>query len=102
MKTRHQEEITEDSRANTNVSHTNTNQTSSKQRQDSFSDWSNLKSGGCWIKQSKSNTSYLSGSGKFTKEALKKLIENEGKFNFHIYKNSFQEGGQPPYNLYIL
>ena len=102
MKTRHQEGIIEDSNASTNVSHLNTNQTSSKQQQASFSEWSKLKAGGCWIKNSKKGESYLSGAVNFSEDMLKKIAENDGKLSFHIYKNAFQEGNQPTYNFYIL
>lgn len=102
MKTRHQEEITGDSSVNTRVHQLNTEQTSSGQQKDSFSEWSRLKAGGCWIKKNKKDEAYLSGSCQFSEETLKKLVENGGKLNFHIYKNAFQEGNQPPYNFYTL
>lgn len=102
MKTRHQEEIIEDSNANTSASHPSTSRISSQQQRDSFSEWSEKKVGGCWIKNSKKGDAYLSGCVKFTPEILKKLVENDGDFNFHIYKNTFQEGNQPSYNVYIL
>jgi len=102
MKTRHQEEIIEDSNANTSAFHPSTSRISSEQQRDSFSEWSEKKVGGCWIKNSKKGGAYLSGRVKFTPEVLKKLVENDGNFNFHIYKNTFQEGNQPSYNVYIL
>jgi len=102
MKTRHQEEIIEDSNANTSAFHPSTSRISSEQQRDSFSEWSEKKVGGCWIKNSKKGDAYLSGRVKFTPEVLKKLVENDGDFNFHIYKNTFQEGNQPSYNVYIL
>ena len=102
MKTLHQEGTTEDSSASTNVSHLNINQTSLKQQKDSSNEWSKLKAGGCWIKNSKKGEAYLSGSANLSEEALKKIVENGGKLNFHIYKNAFQEGNQPTYNFYIL
>jgi len=102
MKTRHQEEIIEDSNANTSAFHPSTSRISSEQQRDSFSEWSEKKVGGCWIKNSKKGDAYLSGRVKFTPEVLKKLVENDGNFNFHIYKNTFQEGNQPSYNVYIL
>lgn len=102
MKTRHQEETTEGLNANINESHLQTSQISSKQHKDSFSEWSSLKAGGCWVKKNKKGEAYLSGSCQLSEDALKKLIENGGKLNFHIYKNAFQEGNQPFYNFYTL
>ena len=102
MKTRHQERTTEDSSASTKVTHLNINQTSLKQQKNSSNEWSKLKAGGCWIKNSKKGEAYLSGSANLSEEALKKIVENGGKLNFHIYKNAFQEGNQPTYNFYIL
>jgi hypothetical protein len=102
MKTVHQEETTEGLNANTSVSHPNTSQISSERQRGSFSEWSDKKVGGCWIKSNRKGDSYLSGRAKLSQEVLKKLIENGGDLNFHIYKNTFQEGNQPSYNFYIL
>ena len=102
MKTRHQEEIIEGSNVNTGAFHPRVSQIYSGQRKDSFSEWSEKKVGGCWIKNSKKGDSYLSGRVKLTPDILKKLAENGGSFDFHIYKNAFQEGNQPYYNFFIL